>query len=98
MTKIRRLLKEESKWTDRSVGRHKHDFSRTVNVEIQRPTGSREYYLVRMCETCKSFRDAVFEERADEQFETVQFWNNHKFIIGFKDIVCIDGGDEGGNK
>jgi hypothetical protein len=51
-----------------------------------------------MCETCKSFRDAVFEERADEQFETVQFWNNHKFIIGFKDIVCIDGGDEGGNK
>jgi hypothetical protein len=60
-TKLRRLFKSESKWTDKNCDRHKHNFCVRSIVEIEHlgkgnNQGNRIYYYeVMKCEQCNSF-------------------------------------------
>lgn len=86
-TKIRRLFSQESKWTDKSCKKHKHDFTIQTGILL---TGDKNkhigdtYYVVTKCSYCNSFINASFVENPPE-LPILVFEKPH-FAIGFKDI------------
>lgn len=55
-TKIRKLCKNEAKWTDKNCDKHKHNFTVHAVARLKRPNGNCEYYDVMKCEFCNSFK------------------------------------------
>ena len=79
--KIRRWCRENSKWTDKTAKKHKHNFCIPVIVELQKPKGS-VFYKAMRCDSCYSFVDA---ECIKEPAKAVIILKSSHTAIGFKD-------------
>ena len=95
--KIRRFIYEEGKWTDKSVKRHKHDFSQQGIIHLYGVDESKRmghwYYIANICDKCNSFINAKFIPRKDYDIlynlPHRRFIKSH-FALGFKDIQYVD--------
>lgn len=97
--KIRKLVTQEAKWTDKSCKRHKHSFTIHALVIIERPEGCLGYYNVMCCERCSSFRSIsepgnvlgciLNPADIDNTLPKIYFHSPHRWIMGFKDINLI---------
>jgi hypothetical protein len=89
-TKIRKLINQESKWTDKSVAKHKHDFSVRAIVHVHMNSEVILTYGATKCTQCSSFVDAKsISSKLNRQplaGEEIHLYSPHKWIIGFKDI------------
>lgn len=89
-TKIRKLIAQESKWTDKSAPKHKHDFSVPAIVHVHMSSGADLSYSVTKCTHCSSFVNAKsISSKIDSRHlagEEVHLYSPHKWIIGFKDV------------
>lgn len=88
-TKIRKLIAQESKWTDRSASKHKHTFTVPVKVHVRMSSGVTLSYSATKCTQCNSFVGAKsISPKTDIQplaEEEIHLCSPHKWIIGFKD-------------
>lgn len=85
--KIRRLIKSESKWTDKSAKKHKHNFSETVLIYIHGNENKHifgRYYTANKCKYCNSFINAKFTTEIPN-LPIISFTTPH-FSIEFNDI------------
>lgn len=97
-SKIRRFIYEEGKWTDKSVKRHKHDFSQQGIIHLYGVDETKHighwYYIANICNKCNSFINAKFIPRKDYDIlynlQHRRFIKSH-FALGFKDIQYVDG-------
>ena len=95
--KIRRYMHESKKWTDKSVKRHKHDFSQQGIIHLYGVEESKRighwYYIANICDKCNSFINAKFIPRKDYailyNLPHRRFIKSH-FALGFKDIQYVD--------
>ena len=89
-TKIRKLINQESKWTDKSAPKHKHDFSVPAIIYMHMSSGAVLSYSATKCTHCNSFTNARFiSSKATMQplaGEEIHLCSPHKWIIGFKDV------------
>ena len=89
-TKIRKLINQESKWTDKSAAKHKHDFSVPAIVHVHTSSEVILTYTVTKCVYCNSFIKAKFSSSKTIMQplagEEIHFYSPHKWIIGFKDL------------
>jgi hypothetical protein len=89
-TKIRKLIAQESKWTDRSASKHKHAFTVPVKVHVRMSSGVTLSYSATKCTQCNSFVDAKsISSKLNRQplaGEEIHLYSPHKWIIGFKDV------------
>ena len=89
-TKIRKLIAQESKWTDRSASKHKHTFTVPVKVHVRLSSGVTLSYSATKCTQCNSFVDAKsISSKLNRQplaGEEIHLYSPHKWIIGFKDV------------
>lgn len=89
-TKIRKLIAQESKWTDRSASKHKHTFTVPVKVHVRMSSGVTLSYSATKCTQCSSFVDAKsISSKLNRQplaGEEIHLYSPHKWIIGFKDV------------
>lgn len=91
---LRRICKEESKWTDKDATRHKHNFCIEACVEmLQGDSHHASYYHVMKCEYCNSFRCIEKEGSIMGYVPTcisglplIKLYRSHK-TIGFKGAV-----------
>ena len=96
-SKLRRLIYEEGKWTDKSVKRHKHDFSQQGIIHLYGVEESKRighwYYIANICDKCNSFINAKFIPHKDYDIlynlPHRRFIKSH-FALGFKDIQYVD--------
>lgn len=88
--KIRRLIKEQRKWTEWTATAHKHDFSKRAIVCVKSADKIISYYVARCCLYCHSFKDAVFTAEPDQSTPMLTYKTSHNFRIGFSDLVFID--------
>lgn len=95
-TQIRRLCKNEAKWTDKDVKRHKHIFSVHAVARLKRDNGHCEYFDVMKCEFCNSFKSIPKEgssmgfikgEAYESGLPMIKLKTSHSYIIGFKDAI-----------
>ena len=91
-TKIRRLKKETSKWTDKSCKKHKHDFSIDCTVMLTYKDTRLSLYRAKKCKLCNSFINARYNE---EQIYPILRFKSPHFAIGFSDIEFIEIWDVG---
>ena len=89
-TKIRKLINQESKWTDKSAPRHKHNFTVSAIVHVHMSSEVILSYSATKCTQCSSFVGAKSislkagrQSLADEE---LYLYSPHKWIIGFKDV------------
>lgn len=96
MTKLRRLIAQSTKWTDKSADRHRHDFSVHAVVKM-RSKGYVRFYDVMKCSTCSSFHcigkegnvsGLLKESEVDCSLPVIILERNH-FAIGFNDASLI---------
>ena len=88
--KIRRLIKEQRKWTEHTAPIHKHDFSKQVIVCVKSADGFVGYYTGTCCLYCHSFDDAVFTTEPDKSMPMLTYKTSHNFRIGFSDLVFVE--------
>ena len=93
-TNLRRLVKQETQWSDKNSIRHKHTYSREVCVDVQMPDRI-SYYHVIMCERCKSFKCVSTENNCSgfsrdiiKGLPIVMFHKSRK-TIGFEGMVFV---------
>lgn len=88
-TKIRKLIAQESKWTDKLASKHKHNFIVPVIVRVHMSSEAILSYSATKCTQCSSFVNAKsISSKIDSQplaDEEVHIYSPHKWIIGFKD-------------
>ena len=96
-SKLRRLIYEEGKWTDKSASKHKHDFSQQGIIHLYGVDETKHightYYIANICNKCNSFINAKFIPRKD--YDILYNLSHRRFIkshfaLGFKDIQYID--------
>lgn len=97
-TNLRKIYKKQSKWTEKGVNRHKHNFSVHSIVKLRNILNHVEYYDVMKCEYCNSFQ-CISKEGSVSGFITEQeymekynhlpilkMYRGHKYSIGFDDM------------
>lgn len=92
--KIRKLSKADSKWTDKSVKRHKHVFTEKVLIHLHGNPNkhiNHWYYTADKCRFCDSFINAKYIENKPN-LPIISFTKPH-FAIGFTDIVKDEDND-----
>ncbi len=85
-TKMRRLIKAESKWTQPNGVKHEHVFIVPCNVRILVNKKGHVHtmdYSATKCIACDSFVDAEYTKELDCTKPTVHLAKTH-FAIGFK--------------
>ena len=89
--KIRKLIYQESKWTDKSAPKHKHCFATSAVVYVHMSSGEILSYTATKCTHCSSLINARFISSkvdypplADEE---IHLYSPHKWIIGFTDAT-----------
>lgn len=90
---LKRFFIHQSKWTDKTAPRHKHDFSIESCVELHKPRNSVYYYHVMKCRHCNSFKGIPREHAIDgycssriEDLPLIKMKSPHS-MIGFEDAV-----------
>lgn len=58
---LRKYIKGETCYIDKTVEKHKHDFKVHCILEITNPAGEISYYNVKKCNKCNSF-ESISEE------------------------------------
>ena len=95
-TQIRRLCKNEARWTDKSASKHKHIFSVHAVARLKRSDGRCEYFDVMKCKHCNSFKGIPREGSSSgfisgDNYESglpiIKLKSSHSYIIGFKDAT-----------
>lgn len=95
-TKLRKLFKQECKWTDKSAKRHKHIFNTHTIMRLRNMDNQISYYDVMKCEYCNSFMSIPKEgaingyiknNEFDKSLPMIKLYRTHKFTIGFDDAV-----------
>lgn len=90
-TKIRKLIYQESKWTDKSAPKHKHCFATSAVVYVHMSSEEILSYSATKCTHCNSFINARFiSSKADNLplvDEKIHLYSPHKWIIGFTDVT-----------
>lgn len=92
-TMIRKLCKNEAKWTDKSAKRHKHNFNVHAVARLKRPNGRSDFYDVMKCEYCNSFKcipkegscTGFLPNGGNGQLPIIRLKTSHKYFISFKD-------------
>ena len=82
---LRRLLKQESKWTDKSATRHKHHFNKDVYIVLEKDSVTLHYKAVG-CKYCSSFVNAIFTKELITDLPIIHLYSPHK-SLGFKDSL-----------
>ena len=90
---LRKIYKSETKWTDKTANKHKHDFCVHAIVRLRHLESGTDYYDVMKCKHCNSFR-SMPKEGAINGFISGRDYNgelpliklktSHKYIIEFK--------------
>lgn len=94
---IRRIIKQEQKWRDKSCPKHKHNFSIHALAQINRGEQDTSYYNVMKCTKCNSFNcierpgaaDGFImnEDLIDMSLPIIKLYTPHKWLVGWKDAV-----------
>ena len=96
-TKIRRLVSQENRWTDKKCKRHQHNFCIPCIVRLSGNTNRHigvDYYSAVKCRYCNSFRYAHYIPREHDAMEKIQgqilldFRKPH-VAIGMRDIAFV---------
>ncbi len=100
-TKLRKLIKSETKWTDKNTIRHRHNFCiHTIAEVINGSAGFKSYYNVMKCEYCNSFKcisqpnnvmGLIQPGYIDTTLPVIRLYSPHTWIIGWKDVVLRGG-------
>jgi hypothetical protein len=96
-TKLRRLLEQENRWTDKSCKRHQHEFYVPCIVRLSGDSKKHigvDYYSAVKCKYCHSFRYAHFIPRESEALDKAAYWllmdfKKSHFGIGMQDITYL---------
>lgn len=95
-TKLRKLFKQECKWTDKTTKRHKHIFNTHAVMQLRNMSNEVAYYDVMKCEHCNSFVSIPKEGAIngyisggvyDKTLPMIKLYRTHKYTIGFDDAV-----------
>lgn len=88
--KIRRLIREQRRWTEHTAPIHKHDFSKHAIVCVKSADGFVGHYDAKCCFYCHSFKDAVFTTEPDNSLPMLIYETSHNFRIGFSDLTFTE--------
>ena len=95
--RIRRLVTQETRWTDTECKRHKHEYCVPCIVKLSGDSKKHigeDYYSAVKCLHCHSFRFAHFIPRKSEALGKTEFWptmyfRKSRFAIGMRDLTYL---------
>ena len=95
-TKLRRLFKQECKWTDKTAKKHKHIFNVRSVMRLRNMLDDVEFYDVMKCKYCNSFisipkegaiNGFIKDKNYDKTLPMIKLYRSHKYTIGFDGAV-----------
>lgn len=96
-TKLRRLINQQQKWTDKTALKHRHRFSIHTLLQLRHAdTGRYTYYNIMKCNRCNSFKsipspgaiDGFIADisNIDLTLPVLKMYTPHRNLIGWTDI------------
>ncbi len=97
---LRKIIKEETNWIDKTTYKHKHDYNEHYILKELRPSGKVYYYNILKCKDCLSFKSipqkgnvqgCIFNDLTEEEEKLPKIigLKKHEYLIGFYDLEKV---------